>query len=226
MDTPPIYFWRETGQEGYLSQWWTSNPFTQSPSPSLSSPSSSSATPITFKTAEHYMMHAKALLFTDPSVARSVLKADHPRKVKALGRKVHNFNEAVWNENRERIVREGNLLKFRSAPGLRRQLLATGERELVEASPMDRIWGIGFAPGKAVGVDRDRWGLNLLGKILMEVRGVLRDEEEVEEEMKRKNREVVEGKAKRRSLEESEVVDEGTAKKSRREGKGVEQDGE
>ncbi|KAK1623540.1 hypothetical protein BDP81DRAFT_299314, partial [Colletotrichum phormii] len=142
-------------------------------------------TPITFKTAEHYMMHAKALLFTDPSVALSVLKADHPRKVKALGRKVHNFNEAVWNENRERIVREGNLLKFRSAPGLRRQLLATGGRELVEASPRDRIWGIGFAPEKAAGVDRDRWGLNLLGKILMEVRGVLRDEEEVEEEMKR-----------------------------------------
>ncbi|KAK1689398.1 hypothetical protein BDP55DRAFT_507301, partial [Colletotrichum godetiae] len=174
-----IYFWRETGQEGYLSQWWTSNPFTQSPSPSSSSSSSSSPTPITFKTAEHYMMHAKALLFTDPSVALSVLKAGHPRKVKALGRKVHNFNDAVWNENRERIVREGNLLKFRSAPGLRRQLLATGERELVEASPRDRIWGIGFAPEKAADVHRDRWGLNLLGKILMEVRGVLRDEEEV-----------------------------------------------
>ncbi|KAL0765926.1 hypothetical protein CaCOL14_011668 [Colletotrichum acutatum] len=150
MDTLPIYFWRETGQEGYLSQWWTSNPFTQSPS----SPSSSS-TPITFKTAEHYMMHAKALLFADLAVALSILKADHPRKVKALGRKVHNFNEALWNENRERIVREGNLLKFRSAPELRKKLLATGDRELVEASPMDRIWGIGFAPDKAASADRD-----------------------------------------------------------------------
>ncbi|KAK1716739.1 uncharacterized protein BDZ83DRAFT_536493, partial [Colletotrichum acutatum] len=175
--TSPIYFWRETGQEGYLSQWWTSNPFTQSPS----SPSSSS-TPITFKSAEHYMMHAKALLFTDLAVALSILKADHPRKVKALGRKVHNFNEALWNENRERIVREGNLLKFRSAPELRKKLLATGDRELVEASPMDRIWGIGFAPDKAASADRGRWGLNLLGKILMEVRTVLREEEEVEEE--------------------------------------------
>ncbi|EXF75197.1 hypothetical protein CFIO01_06155 [Colletotrichum fioriniae PJ7] len=218
MDTSPIYFWRETGPEGYLSQWWTSNPFTQSPL-SSSSPSPSS-TSITFKTAEHYMMHAKALLFADPSVALSILKADHPRKVKALGRKVHNFNEAQWNENRERIVREGNLLKFRAAPELRKQLLATGDRELVEASPMDRIWGIGFAPDKAAGADRGRWGLNLLGKILMEVRTVLREEEEVEAERKGRKREVAEAKAKRRRSSEegegSQVVDEGTAKKSRR----------
>lgn len=220
MDTSPIYFWRETGHEGYLSQWWTSDPFTQSPSPSSPSSSSSSSTPITFKTAEHYMMHAKALLFTDPAVALSILKADHPRKVKALGRKVHNFNEALWNENRERIVREGNLLKFRSAPELRKKLLATGERELVEASPMDRIWGIGFSPDKAPGSNRGRWGLNLLGKILMEVRTVLREEEEVEAERKGRKREVVEAKAKRRRSSEegegSQAVDEGTVKKSRR----------
>ncbi|KAK1496702.1 oxidoreductase family protein [Colletotrichum cuscutae] len=225
MNTSPIYFWRETGHEGYLSQWWTSNPFTESPSPSSSSspsPSSSStsSTPITYRTAEHYMMHAKALLFTDPTVALSILKADHPRKVKALGRKVRNFNEALWNENRERIVREGNILKFRSAPELRKKLLATGDRELVEASPMDRIWGIGFSPDKAPGSDRGRWGLNLLGKILMEVRTVLREEAEVEEERKGRKREVVEAEAKRRRSSEeregSQVVDEGAVKKLRR----------
>ncbi|KAK0381843.1 oxidoreductase family protein [Colletotrichum limetticola] len=173
-----------------------------------------------FAEAEHYMMHAKALLFTDPTVALSILKADHPRKVKALGRKVRNFNEALWNENRERIVREGNLLKFRSAPELRKKLLATGDRELVEASPMDRIWGIGFSPDKAPGSDRGRWGLNLLGKILMEVRTVLREEAEVEEERKGRKREVVEAEAKRRRSSEeregSQVVDEGAVKKSRR----------
>ncbi|KZL78884.1 hypothetical protein CI238_07041 [Colletotrichum incanum] len=170
MDTSPIYFWRETGQEGYLSQWWTKDPFT-----STSSPASLS---ITFKTAEHYMMHGKALLFSDTDVALSVLKADHPRKAKALGRKVKGFDEALWNANRERIVREGNLLKFRCAPELKKKLLATGERELVEASPLDRIWGIGFSSEKASASDRSCWGLNLLGKVLMEVRAALREEQE------------------------------------------------
>ncbi|OHE98190.1 hypothetical protein CORC01_06558 [Colletotrichum orchidophilum] len=220
MDTTPIYFWRETGPEGYLSQWWTSNPFTQSHSSSSSSSSPSSPSPsptITFKTAEHYMMHAKALLFSDTDVALSVLKADHPRKVKALGRKVRGFDERAWNENRERIVREGNLLKFRCAPELRRRLLATGERELVEASPMDRIWGIGFAPDKAPWSDRRRWGLNLLGKVLMEVRTVLREEEDKEAEDGRKKEDA---KAKRRrgqeKNEEGHDRDEGTVKKSKR----------
>ncbi|KAF9871384.1 hypothetical protein CkaCkLH20_11031 [Colletotrichum karsti] len=173
MYTTPIYFWRETGQGGYLSQWWHADPFK-----SASSPDSS---PITFKTAEHYMMHGKAVLFNDFEIALDILKADHPRKVKALGRKVANFDEKIWNENRERIVLEGSLLKFRSSPELRAQLLATGDRELVEASPMDRIWGIGFSPQKAPASDRSRWGLNLLGKILMKVRAQLRDEENGED---------------------------------------------
>lgn len=169
MATTPIYFWRETGPDGYLSQWWAADPFTSS---------SSSSPKITFKTAEHYMMHAKALLFSDPSTALSILQASHPRDVKSLGRRVRGFDEGVWVEHRERVVREANLLKFRQSDDLRRKLLATGDRELVEASPMDRVWGIGISPEKAPGSDRRRWGLNLLGKVLMEVRAVLREEEE------------------------------------------------
>ncbi|KAK2007979.1 DUF1768-domain-containing protein [Colletotrichum eremochloae] len=167
MDTSPIYFWRETGPEGYLSQWWASDPSTSSSSP-----------PVTFKTAEHYMMHGKALLFGDADAALVILQADHPRKARALGRQVRGFDEALWASHRERIVREGNLLKFRCAPELRRKLLATGERELVEASPLDRVWGIGFSPGEAPTSDRRLWGLNLLGKVLMEVRAALREEQE------------------------------------------------
>ncbi|KAL0936227.1 uncharacterized protein CTRU02_208442 [Colletotrichum truncatum] len=173
MGTSPIYFWRETAYAGYLSQWWASDPYCSHPS-SSSSPDSSI---ITYKTAEHYMMHGKAILFNDPETALAILEADHPREVKTLGRKVANFNEDVWNESRERIVREGNLLKFRSSPELKAQLLATGDRELVEASPFDRIWGIGFSPQKAPTTKRSAWGLNLLGKVLMEVRTQLREED-------------------------------------------------
>ncbi|KAK1585631.1 uncharacterized protein LY79DRAFT_557955 [Colletotrichum navitas] len=170
METSPIYFWGETGQEGYLSQWWARDPFT------------SSSPPVTFKTAEHYMMYGKALLFGDGDAARAVLRTDHPREVKALGRRVRGFNEALWKSHRERIVREGNLLKFRCAPELREKLLATGERELIEASPRDRVWGIGFSPEEAPSTDRRLWGLNLLGKVLMEVRAALREEQEMERE--------------------------------------------
>ncbi|KAK6213723.1 hypothetical protein QIS74_09725 [Colletotrichum tabaci] len=225
METSPIYFWRETGPEGYLSQWWTRDPFTIAAT-------ASSSPPITFMTAEHYMMHGKALLFADANAALAILRADHPRKVKALGRRVHGFDGARWDAERERVVREGNLLKFRGAPHLRERLLATGSRELVEASPTDRIWGIGFAPDKAPASDRGCWGLNLLGKVLMEVREALREEEQQQHGGKKKKKGVeekeeqleveekkIQPRTKRRrtrSQDEEELGDENTTSKSRR----------
>ncbi|KAK4105627.1 DUF1768-domain-containing protein [Parathielavia hyrcaniae] len=133
------------------------------------------------------------MLFSDPSVAAQILSASHPRQVKALGRRVSNFSDAVWNAHRDEIVRRGNMLKFtrpvdatregrwivsveEEGRSLRELLLATGERELVEASPMDKNWGIGYGAAKAETVGRERWGLNLLGKALMAVRAELRKE--------------------------------------------------
>ncbi|OJT14548.1 N-glycosidase [Trametes pubescens] len=98
------------------------------------------------------------------------------KECKSLGRKVQGFEDAVWTRERAGIVREGTLHKFRQHPGIRAALLATGGRELVEASPRDRIWGIGFGRAGAERVDREAWGLNLLGRALMEVRAVLRAE--------------------------------------------------
>lgn len=121
------------------------------------------------------MMYHKALLFNDTATAALTLTAGHPRKVKSLGRKVKNFDEATWLANREGIVLRGNLLKFRNET-LKAQLLATGDAELVEASPFDDIWGIGFRAEHADAV-REDWGLNLLGKALMEVRKQLREAE-------------------------------------------------
>lgn len=142
------------------------------------------------------MMHHKALLFNDEKVALQVLQAAHPRGVKALGRKVKNFDDQKWQEKREEIVRRGNILKFTEAiteegfqkgtaaaknlppidGSLKEMLLATGDRELVEASPFDAIWGIGFKAADAEAA-RESWGLNLLGKELMEVRRILREGE-------------------------------------------------
>ncbi|KAL6863675.1 hypothetical protein J3F83DRAFT_745238 [Trichoderma novae-zelandiae] len=141
------------------------------------------------------MMYRKAVLFKDPASASKILsKGQSPRKIKSLGRKVANFSEKTWNANREEVVRQGNYLKFTNAVkedgfrcgsssasdalvggSLRETLLSTGDRELVEASPFDSVWGVGL---KAADADahRDAWGLNLLGKALVDVRNRLKEE--------------------------------------------------
>lgn len=85
---------------------------------------------------------------------------------------------------RLKIVEDGNYHKFKAsddAVALKEMLLKTGERELVEASPLDRIWGIGYKEGNAA-QNRAKWGQNLLGIALMNVRGRLRKEGEVQKE--------------------------------------------
>lgn len=125
-------------------------------------------------------MVQKALLFQDAEVARQIMDAPGTGSVdmayiKSLGRKVRGFDEAKWVAKREGIVLEGNLLKFRQNADLKAKLLATGEKRLVEASPRDRIWGVGFGEKNALS-KRDSWGLNLLGKALEETRRILREE--------------------------------------------------
>ena len=128
---------------------------------------------VTFPSAEHWMMVQKALLFKDAEKAREMLEVpDDMAAVKALGRKVKNFDEAEWCSARERIVLEGNLHKFRQNEELKAKLLATGTKRIVEASPRDRIWGIGFGEKNAL-KSRRRWGLNLLGLALEETRRML-----------------------------------------------------
>jgi len=135
---------------------------------------------VTYPTAEHYMMYHKALLFNDGDVAAQILAATTPDEVKALGRQVKDFDEEIWEENRYRIVKEGNILKFTQHSDLREKLIATKGKMLAEASPRDRIWGIGYGAKNAL-ANKERWGLNLLGQVLVEVRGELLDEQGDEE---------------------------------------------
>lgn len=124
-----------------------------------------------FLTAEHYMMYHKAMLFGDQAVAEQVLNASDPRAAKALGRKVSGFDNALWEQHRFEIVVNANLAKFSAHPELKEFLFGTGERILVEASPVDRIWGIGLAADSPKAENPNAWrGLNLLGFALMEVR--------------------------------------------------------
>ena len=129
---------------------------------------------VTYPSAEHYMMAAKAALFGDAQTRERILAAKTPGAAKALGRQVVGFGEDVWAKERMRIVVDANLGKFTRNAQLSDFLLNTGDQVLVEASPVDRVWGIGLPAEDPDTHHPSRWrGLNLLGFALMEVRDVL-----------------------------------------------------
>ncbi|WP_291726235.1 NADAR family protein [Bernardetia sp.] len=131
---------------------------------------------IIYPTAEHFMMAGKARLFEDEEMLEQILKAQTPAEAKKLGRKVINFDDTLWQEKRSEIVVEGNYHKFLDAD-YKAFLLGTGNKIIVEASPSDRIWGIGMKQDAQGICNPKNWkGLNLLGFALMEVREKLRNE--------------------------------------------------
>ncbi|RKH36870.1 NADAR family protein [Corallococcus sicarius] len=126
---------------------------------------------VRYTCAEQYMMAGKARLFGDTRVLEQILRAATPKQHKALGRKVSPFDAAVWERERERIVYEGNHAKFTQHRMLLDTLLGTAGTVLVEASPMDRIWGVGLNAEDPRIQDPATWrGLNLLGKVLTRLR--------------------------------------------------------
>jgi len=129
----------------------------------------------TYATAEHWMMAEKARLFGNDDVRQRLIAARHPDEAKKLGRQVTGFNPVVWDAQKYELVVAGNYHKFSQHPALRDYLLTTGDRVLVEASPVDAIWGIGLAANHPDATQPARWpGENLLGFALMEVRDQLR----------------------------------------------------
>ena len=157
-----LYFWGHTPKQNNhadkscFSQWFSS-PFKQEG--------------VEYLTAEHYMMAQKAKLFNDDEIFQQILKVTHPNEAKQLGRKVQHYEEQLWQEKRFEIVVQANLAKFSQHPELRDFLLTTHDRILVEASPVDQIWGIGMAQDHEHIQDPNLWqGLNLLGFALMQVR--------------------------------------------------------
>jgi ribA/ribD-fused uncharacterized protein len=117
-----VYFWRPHDPNGFMSQWYIS-PFEHEG--------------ITYETAEMWMMIQKAKLFKDEDIADTMAKTTDPKQHKALGRKVKDFDKEVWDKEKSRIVEEGSWLKFTQSKNkdeLKKLLLETGEKEIVEVS--------------------------------------------------------------------------------------------
>ena len=133
---------------------------------------------ITYTRGEQYMMYQKAILFGDTEIAQQILDTDNPAEQKDLGRKVKNYDDSVWSEKRVDIMVDGLYEKFSQNEKLKAALLDTGFTEIAEASPIDRIWGIGYAEDHPNALDKTKWpGQNLLGIVLMRVRDKIREDE-------------------------------------------------
>lgn len=129
-----------------------------------------------FPTAEHWMMAEKAKLFRDQESLLKILDSQSPGKAKKLGREVKNFDISIWNDHKYDIVKVGNWYKFQQNPLLTNYLISTKDLILVEASPYDKIWGIGLAKDNEGITNPHNWkGKNLLGFALMEVRDSLKN---------------------------------------------------
>lgn len=162
-----LFFWgHQPSNDGVItktcfSQWWLSSFVVDG---------------ITYKTAEHWMMAKKAALFNDDEILEKIIQADSAAEAKKLGREVRNYVDSVWLENRYEIVKQGSFHKFSQNADLSTFLINTKDRILVEASPVDAIWGIGIASDHKDVPYPEKWeGLNLLGFALMEVRDELRE---------------------------------------------------
>lgn len=160
-----IFFWGHTENKNHitkacLSQWYESD-FT--------------INDIIYFTAEHYMMAEKAKLFNNIEIHDEILITKKQGKVKELGRQITNFKQEVWDAYKYQIVVEGNFHKFKQNEKLKTFLLNTKNQILVEASPVDNIWGIGLSAENQDAKNPYLWkGENLLGFALMEVRDLLK----------------------------------------------------
>lgn len=151
-----VFFWRNRSP---FSNWYKQAPF--------------NSDGYYYNCMEQFMMHQKALLFGDHETAEKIMQANNPSEHKALGREVKPFDPAVWDAEKKRIVYIGLKAKF-TEPGnesILEDLKDTAGRILVEASPYDKIWGIGMEEWEPGVEDRKNWkGLNLLGSLLTKLR--------------------------------------------------------
>lgn len=167
---PCYFFWKTDDEDGYMSNWYHSE-FVMKDTVTKQD--------LCFNSSEQYFMWAKAKLFGDEETAQKIYESGSCREQKDLGRQVKNFDQLVWNQNKYQIMVDAIYYKFVDIANihLKESLVATGNAILAEASPYDKIWGIGVSTQTTTYFqDVKNWkGENLLGKALMEVRDKLKN---------------------------------------------------
>jgi hypothetical protein len=143
---------------------------------------------LNFYNTEQAFMWEKAVCFGDMEAAALIMKTPDPAEAKRIGRTVKNFQDEKWAIVSFSVMAAVNFEKYNQHPYLRSKLFATGNKTLVEASPVDKIWGVGLHWKDDQILDENNWkGMNLLGRALMYVREQLKskynDEWEFENEL-------------------------------------------
>lgn len=161
-----VFFWRHTDRQTTavgkhcLSQWYMA---------------SMTIGGVCYNCMEQYLMAEKARVFGDNVTETLIMAECNQMAIKKLGRQVAGYDDSIWKADRQGVSVRGNIYKFAQNPKLKEFLLSTGDKILVEASPKDRIWGIGLDENHPDAIVPARWqGENLLGFALMEVREHLR----------------------------------------------------
>lgn len=126
----------------------------------------------TFNCSEQYFMYHKCLTFepTNNILLNEILNCTSASKVKELGRKIKNYDEHIWDTLRYNIMYNGLLLKFAQNDSIKQKLINTHPKTLYEASKYDKIWGIGYYANDAIYTNKNKYGRNLLGHALMNIR--------------------------------------------------------
>ena len=151
-----VCFHNPDEENGYLSNWYLSN---------------FKVNEIEYSSMEQYMMYQKAICFKDYKISEDILKTDDVAEIKALGRKVSNYDDHMWNGVRQIIIYDGLLEKFLQNEELKKEILSTKDAILAECAVKDTIWGIGLSMKDENRFDKSKWrGTNLLGYALMLVR--------------------------------------------------------
>lgn len=149
-----VFFWN-----GVFSQWY---------------PSKFVIEGVEYNCCEQYMMAQKALLFNDLESHKMIMYSKSPDEQKGFGRRVKGFDKDKWEAVCKEIVFDANMAKFTQNPKMLEELMDTEDLEIVEASPYDKIWGIGLHETDPKVLDKSQWqGTNWLGEAIMQVRDVI-----------------------------------------------------
>ena len=152
-----VFFWKPDENFGELSNWWICD---------------INIDGNTFSSVEQYMMYMKAKTFGDDEIVNQILKTTNNKVVKELGRKVKNYDDKVWSDVRYAVIKKAILAKIEQHPEIKKIIMSTPKDTIfAEASPFDKIWGIGISIDDSRRLDEKNWnGTNLLGKIWTEIR--------------------------------------------------------
>lgn len=151
-----ICFHNPDEENGFLSNWYLSSFIVNN---------------VSFSSVEQYMMYQKAVCFKDNVIAGEIMNTNDVAVIKSLGRAVHDYDDGIWSDIREKVVYDGLSAKFSQNKDLKGLLLNTGDCILAECAVRDQIWGIGLSMNDPARLDMTKWrGRNLLGYTLMKVR--------------------------------------------------------